>query len=637
MNALTPPTDIVVPGVEGQDSEHFTIPVALLEAYWKWDESDHARSRAIFLDIRKEVRHEFDSVRRTNPSMPQQDIVKAVLEPMVRHVVYVHGVLARAAKRDAEGEIRRAGLSSAEREAEDAEFERRSDEFWSQVHVVGEGSFDDPPARKVKFVGFRDDDEFDIPSQDREFDCDWFRERPDQRFRLCTAFEREVNQAGWEPRGKHTVLKLSHKHSRDAEPSSRLFEVRCADVASINAASDDQLRDLFNFAGERTAFVTVGHFTPRPHDKKIEPASRAATLSPKPLARNKLYESRCMADIEREPIEWLWPDRIPLGKITTIAGDPKLGKSQITCALTAALSTGGSFPDNTRAPLGSVILVTCEDDPEDTIGPRLDAAGADSKKIHLLDWTVRREGSAAKRKHFDIGQDAEALEAMVQDIGDVKAIIIDPISAYMGKADSHKNADVRGALIAIQTLAAKHSIAVVLVSHLNKNTNGQNAKARVAGSGFVAVSRCNWLVVEDSADESGERRFFCPLGTNIAKGATGFAYRIVGVDLGKDIKTSKVVFEGQEIALNADDLLSCRQETPGAVAGAADLLRAVLAGGPQPQKKIEHAAREAGVSEASLKRAKKQLSVVSKKNGVSGWIWSLPPLASHERPGAALW
>lgn len=637
MNALTPPTEIVVPGVEGQGSERFTIPLALLETYWKWDESDHTRSRAIFLDIRKEVRYEFDDARLANPTMPALDIVKSVLPPMVRHVVYKHGVLARIAERNAEEKVRRAALSAPERASEDADFEQRYDEFRSQVHIVCDGSFDDLPPNRVEFVGFRDDDEFDIPSQDREFDSDWFRERPGQRFRLCTAFEREINEAGWEPRGKHTVLRLSHKRAEDALPSFRLFEVRCAEVVTINGASDAQLDELFNSVAGRQAFVKVGHYTPRPYAKNIEPASPAASLIRKPVAGNTLYESRCMADIVREPIEWLWPDRIPLGKITTIAGDPKLGKSQITCALTAALSTGGSFPDNTRAPLGSVILVTCEDDPEDTIGPRLDAAGADSKKIHLLDWTVRREGSAAKRKHFDIGQDAEALEAMVQDIGDVKAIIIDPISAYMGKADSHKNADVRGALIAIQTLAAKHSIAVVLVSHLNKNSNGQNAKARVAGSGFVAVSRCNWLVVEDSADETGERRFFCPLGTNIAKGATGFAYRIIGVDLGNGIKTSKVVFEGQEIALNADDLLSCRQEAPGAVACAADLLRSVLADGPQAQKQVEHAAREAGVSEASLKRAKKQLSVVSKKNGVSGWIWSLPSTANLERPGAALW
>ena len=83
---------------------------------------------------------------------------------------------------------------------------------------------------------------------------------------------------------------------------------------------------------------------------------------------------------------------------------------------------------------------------------------------------------------------------MVRRIGDVKAIFIDPISAYLGKADSHKVADVRGALVPIQALAAKYGIAVILVSHLNKSTSGQGAMERVAGSGaFVAVARSGWL------------------------------------------------------------------------------------------------------------------------------------------------
>jgi hypothetical protein len=344
-----------------------------------------------------------------------------------------------------------------------------------------------------------------------------------------------------------------------------------------------------------------------------------------------------MADIEREPIKWLWQDRIPLGKITQIAGDPKLGKSQITCALAAALSTGGSFPGGTRAPLGSVIFITCEDDPQDTIGPRLDAAGADSRKIYLHEWTVRRNGSQTKRHHFDIGQDAESLEAMIRDIGDVKAIIIDPISAYMGKADSYKTADVRGALVPMQALAAKYSIAVIIVSHLNKNTNSQNAKARVAGSGgFVAVARSNWLVIEDPADETREHRLLCPLGTNIAKGTTGFRFSIATADLGNGIVTSKVVFEDRELTLNADDLLAPRQDTPSSLNSAADFIRSELSDGQRPQKQIEAAAKAAGISQASLRRAKEHLGVLSKK-GADGWAWQLLPPVMPDRRGADLW
>lgn len=631
MNAVAPPREIVVPGIAGQNSERITIPVALLEQHWKWDHSDDARSRTIFQDIRAEVRYEFEDVRQTHPAVPADEIVAAVLPRMVRHVVFKHDALARAAQRDAEEKARRDALTPAEREAEDVESERRCDEFWSQVHVVDEDSFVNLPDRGVEYVGFRDDADLDIEDQDREFDQDWFSERPGQRFRLCTAFEREVAEAGWEPRGKHTVLRLSTLEG------ARLFEVRCDDVPTINAASDEQLAELFNYAAGAKTFVKVGHYTPRPVAKKVDPSVKRATHAPKPIDMSKPYEARCLADIEREPIKWLWPGRIPLGKITQIAGDPKLGKSQITCTLAAALSTGGSFPGGTSAPRGSVIFITCEDDPEDTIGPRLDAAGADSRKIYLLDWTVRQHGGKSKRQHFDIGQDAEALEAMIRDIGDVKAVIIDPISAYMGKADSYKTADVRGALVPMQTLAYRHSVAVILVSHLNKNTNSQNAKARVAGAGFVAVSRSNWLVAEDPADETRQRRFLCPLGTNIDKGDTGFAFSIQGVDLGGGIKTSKVVFEDQELELNADDLLGGRQEAPSALAVAEDFISAALKDGPQPRKQIEDAAQAGGISEASLRRAKKQLGVLSKKDGAGAWLWSLPPVVMPDRRGTDLW
>lgn len=634
MNAIAPPTEIVVPGIVGQDSEHITIPVSLLEQHWQWDVSDDARSRAIFQDIRAEVRYEFDDVRRTHPAIPANEIVAAILPRMVRHVVFRHDALARQAQRDAEEKTRRSALTQGERDAEDAERERRYEEFWSRVHVVGEGSFDDLPNRIVTFVGLRDDDEFDIASQDREFDSDWFADRPGQKFRLCTAFEREIGDAGWAPRGKHTVLKVSRNCDHGAE--SRLFEVKCADVDAINNASEEQLESLWNYAAGAKTFVAVGHFTPRPIAKT---AKQQGNASPNPALcdPSRKYEARRMSDIEREPIKWLWPDRIPLGKITTIAGDPKLGKSQITCALAGALSKGGKFPDGTRAPSGSVIFITCEDDPEDTIGPRLDALGADSSKIYLLDWTIRRQSGKAERRHFDIGQDATTLEAMVRDIGDVKAIIVDPVSAYMGKADSYKTADVRGALLPLQVLARDHALAVILVSHLNKNTSGQNAKARVGGAGFVAVSRSNWLVLEDPADATRERRFMCPLGTNIAKGTTGFAFSIVSVDLGGGISTSKVVFQDQELTLNADDLLACRQEAPSALSSAEDFIRAAIKDGPCAQKRIEDGARAAGISDASLRRAKKQIGVLSKKDGASGWLWYLPPAVMPERRGADLW
>ena len=54
--------------------------------------------------------------------------------------------------------------------------------------------------------------------------------------------------------------------------------------------------------------------------------------------------SRCAAEITPEKIEWLWPGRLARGKHTCIAGEPGTGKSQLTIAVVAAVTTGGEWP-----------------------------------------------------------------------------------------------------------------------------------------------------------------------------------------------------------------------------------------------------------------------------------------------------
>ncbi len=79
----------------------------------------------------------------------------------------------------------------------------------------------------------------------------------------------------------------------------------------------------------------------------------------------------CMADVQPERVKWLWPGRIPLGKITTLAGDPGLGKSFVTIDLAARISNGSPWPDDlaTHAPTGGAVLLTAEDDLGDTVRP----------------------------------------------------------------------------------------------------------------------------------------------------------------------------------------------------------------------------------------------------------------------------
>ena len=113
-----------------------------------------------------------------------------------------------------------------------------------------------------------------------------------------------------------------------------------------------------------------------------------------------------LSEVEPEPINWLWPGRIPKGKITLIAGHPGLGKSQVTVSIAAIVSSGGIWPvDEMPADVGNVLILSAEDGIADTIKPRLLAAGADTNRIEALE-AVR---AGDQRFPFSLKRDLELL------------------------------------------------------------------------------------------------------------------------------------------------------------------------------------------------------------------------------------
>ena len=149
----------------------------------------------------------------------------------------------------------------------------------------------------------------------------------------------------------------------------------------------------------------------------------------------------CAADLEPREVEWLWAGRVPLGMITMFAGDPKLGKSLVTLAMAAAVSRGLPLPmsDVPNEP-GSTILMSAEDDPNRTIVPRLEAAGADLSKVHVLESIVLANGFETLPS---LRADVDAITAAAFGLGDCRLIVIDPVSAYLKGIDDNRNAALR--------------------------------------------------------------------------------------------------------------------------------------------------------------------------------------------------
>jgi len=346
----------------------------------------------------------------------------------------------------------------------------------------------------------------------------------------------------------------------------------------------------------------------------------------KPPESNISY--RRLSDIKAEPIKWLWNNRIARGKITILAGDPGLGKSQLTAFMAGVVTNGGSWPvEKARCPKGNVVFLSAEDDAADTIRPRLEAVGADLSKVFILD-AIKNCGNEGEKheRGFDLKQDIQNLETFLREIGGAVLIVIDPISAYLGGTDSHKNADIRALLSPLSDLASKHKAAIIGVTHLNKGQSKQ-ALQRVTGSlAFVAAARAAYVVAKDQ--NAPDRRLFLPIKNNIGDDRTGFAFVIESVILSAAINTSKIVFESDLVMESADDALTFDNNSGGhsALEEAKEFLRDVCIIG-RTAKQVESQAKEAGISYATLRRAKDQLGIKPKKDGQNGpWVWRLPDL-----------
>ena len=186
--------------------------------------------------------------------------------------------------------------------------------------------------------------------------------------------------------------------------------------------------------------------------------------------------TRCAAEIKAEKIEWIWPSRLAQGKHTCVAGEPGTGKSQLTIAVIATVTTGGDWPcGEGRAPLGSVLVLSAEDGAADTVIPRLLAAGADLSKVHLVSAVRNADGKG--RRALNLQSDLDLLEQQIATIGDVALIVIDPVSSYLGKTDLHKNAEVRGVLEPIGEMAERNRVAVLSVTHFAKAGSNSTTKA----------------------------------------------------------------------------------------------------------------------------------------------------------------
>ena len=330
----------------------------------------------------------------------------------------------------------------------------------------------------------------------------------------------------------------------------------------------------------------------------------------------------CGNDLTPEPYRWLRQYWLAMGKLHILAGAPGQGKTTIALAMAATITIGGRWPDGSRCAPGNVLIWSGEDDPADTLVPRLMAAGADRARCYFIEG-ARRDGEVVP---FDPARDLGQLLEAIEKIGGISLLVIDPVvSAVTG--DSHKNTEVRRALQPLVDLAAKCDCAVLGITHFAKGGQGTDPAQRVVGSvAFTAVARVVMVAAKVKGDEEGQdTRILARSKSNIGPDDGGFQYHLEQSEPLPGIHASHIAW-GKAVEGTARELLTDPDDGPQDDASdAVELLRAEL--DTVRWTSCDEAAKPlkaAGFSKKQIWAASKKVGVMRKKDGMKGgWMWRL--------------
>jgi len=345
------------------------------------------------------------------------------------------------------------------------------------------------------------------------------------------------------------------------------------------------------------------------------------------------------SDVAIEPITWLWNGWLAAGKMHVFGGAPGTGKTTIAMGLAATVTTRGCWPDGTRSMAGNVVIWSGEDDPADTLIPRLALSGADLSRVFFIDDI--REGN--ERRSFDPARDAEPLQRKLREVGDVRLLIVDPlVSAVTGEGNS--NPQVRRSLQPLVDIGRDIDCAVLGITHFRKSSTGSDPVERINGSiAYGALARVVLVAAKHQEEREDGRtvRLFCRAKSNNGPDDGGFEYDLHQAEL----KTHPGIFAstvrwGDAVEGGARELLATADATGddgegGTLADAKRFLADLLADGSMRAGDVFKDADQAGYSKRSLQRAANAIKVERHKDGMrGGWIWRLPPKMPNIPEGA---
>jgi len=339
--------------------------------------------------------------------------------------------------------------------------------------------------------------------------------------------------------------------------------------------------------------------------------------TPASAKKSASVELVLMSDIDQCNPEWLWDGWLCRGVYNQLAGRPGAGKTGIACDIAAIVSSGGQWPDGSFCDPQFVLYFTTEDDYSMTIAPRLSKAGADLSKIATVNHVIVEGKKTPFNPSKHLPLISQYMRAFKEKYGALGLVIIDPIvSAVTG--DHNKNEEVRRGMEPVLAFAQSTGAAILGITHFGKNGQGKDPNDRVLGStAFNGIARVGLLAITTEDDEGNIKRILSKGKCNIADDHGGYEYS-VEVGQHNHIKRISYIKWGNYIDSNAREIISSADQTGeerSVMAEAKQFLIDYLSDGPRDAKHGEAQARALGLNKMALSRARRELKIVSKKNG----------------------
>jgi hypothetical protein len=259
-----------------------------------------------------------------------------------------------------------------------------------------------------------------------------------------------------------------------------------------------------------------------PRNRVTEPA--APTFE---LALTKL------STVQPEQVRWVWPGYIALGKLNALDGMPDIGKSTVSIDIASRVTTGRRMPDGSTGDVSgaaNVILLAAEDGLGDTVRPRVDAAGGDASRIHVVGSVIIRTGTTIAERWPSLADDLTTLEAAITKLR-VRLVVVDVLMAYLGdRANSYRDQDMRAILTPMAAMAERTCCAVILLRHPTKSANPDPILSGGGSIGIIGAARVGLLAAIDPDDDCEDvnlrRRLLAVAKCNVGPKAPTMAYRI---------------------------------------------------------------------------------------------------------------